>query len=119
MEHPLDLTWRHLEPTPELMEAVEDGVDRLEEVGAKLQRCRVVVEGPPRRRKHGGLFHVTVDLVVPGHTFVVRRAPQEHHEHEDGRVAIRDAFEAARRQLTDRIHRAQDQRRGRGPARGG
>jgi hypothetical protein len=66
--------------------------------------CRVVIEAPKRRR-HGDLFRVRVDLKVPGKEIVVKRDPAEHHAHEDIYVAIRDCFDAVRRQLEDHLRR--------------
>jgi cold shock CspA family protein len=60
-----------------------------------------VVERPHRQHHKGTLFHVRIDLRVPGRELVVNRDPTEHHAHEDVYVAIRDAFDAARRQLED------------------
>jgi hypothetical protein len=46
-----------------------------------------------------------VELAVPGGTIVVNREPGEDHAHEDLHVAIRDAFDAARRRLQDQMKR--------------
>jgi cold shock CspA family protein len=59
-----------------------------------------VIEARRRRRK-GDLYHVRIDLTVPGAEIVVRRDPPEDHVHEDVVVAVRDAFKAARRRLQD------------------
>ena len=40
-------------------------------------------------------------LTVPNREIVVKRDPSEHHAHEDILVAVRDAFDAVRRQLED------------------
>ncbi len=66
--------------------------------------CRVVIEAPNRRR-HGDLYHIRVDLKVPGNEIVVKRDPPEHHAHEDIYVAVRDSFDAVRRQLEDHVRR--------------
>ena len=52
------------------------------------------------------LYHVRVDLALPGHQIVAGREPALHRAHEDVYVAIRDAFDAVRRRLEDhmRIH---------------
>jgi len=47
------------------------------------------------------LFHVRVDLKVPGREIVVGRDPAANRGHEDIYVAIRDAFDAAQRLLED------------------
>jgi cold shock CspA family protein len=45
------------------------------------------------------LYHVRIDLTVPGAELVASREPHDNHAHEDVYVAIRDAFDAMRRQL--------------------
>jgi cold shock CspA family protein len=47
------------------------------------------------------VYHVRIDLTVPGDELVVSRDPGKDQAHEDVYVAIRDAFDAARRQLED------------------
>lgn len=42
-----------------------------------------------------------IDVTLPGHEFVVNRSPEEAHQHENLHVAIRDAFDAMRRQIED------------------
>jgi hypothetical protein len=49
------------------------------------------------RHRQGTIYHVRVDLTAPGGEVVVNREPGEDHTHEDLHVAIRDAFDAARR----------------------
>jgi hypothetical protein len=57
------------------------------------------------RHRQGTIYHVRVDLTAPGGEVVVNREPGEDHTHEDLHVAIRDAFDAARRRLQDRMRR--------------
>jgi len=59
----------------------------------------VIVEAPHRRHQQGKLYHVSIDLAVPQGELLVNREPTQKHSHEDVYVAIRDAFNAARRQL--------------------
>ena len=81
---------------------------KLEQFFDRIVSCRVVIEAP-KRRHHGDLYHVRVDLKVPGKEIVVKRDPPEHHAHEDIYVAIRDCFDAVRRQLEDHVrHRRGD-----------
>ncbi len=53
----------------------------------------------------GGFHQLRIHLTVPGGEIIVNRDPSEHHAHEDVYVAIRDAFDAARRQLEDHVRR--------------
>jgi cold shock CspA family protein/ribosome-associated translation inhibitor RaiA len=58
-----------------------------------------MVESPHSHQHKGQLYHIRVDLTVPGAELVASRAPGDHQAHQDIYVAIRDAFEAAKRQL--------------------
>jgi hypothetical protein len=52
---------------------------------------------------------VKVDLQVPSGQLVVSREPGHDHAHEDVYVALRDAFNAAVRQLEDYVRRQRGQ----------
>jgi cold shock CspA family protein len=62
--------------------------------------CRVTVEESQRRQHQGKLFSVRIDITVPGRELVVNRV-----EHEDLYVAVRDAFDAAKRQLEEQARK--------------
>lgn len=53
-----------------------------------------MVDTPHRHKIHGSQFNVSIDISIPGAELVVKK-----EAHEDIYVAIRDAFEAARRQI--------------------
>jgi cold shock CspA family protein len=84
-------------------EAVEARVrseaEKLDTLYDQIMRCSVVVEAHHKHRHKGNTYHVRIDLTVPGSELVASREPDQHHAHEDVYVAIRDAFNAARRQL--------------------
>jgi cold shock CspA family protein len=68
-----------------------------------------MIEAPSRRHREGGLYHIRVDLKVPGREIVVKRDPSEHHHaHEDIHVAVRDCFDAVRRQLEGHARRQRE-----------
>ena len=79
---------------------------RLEQFSDRIVMCRVIVETPYAHRRKGKLYHVRIDLTVPGAEMVVGRDPAAHHAHADIYVAIRDAFDDMRRQLEDHVRRA-------------
>lgn len=96
---------------------IREEAAKLEEFFPRITSCRVVVEVPHRHHKRRDLFHVRIDLGVPGRELVVSHDPspnanlshgkegqlQKHieilPEHQDVYVSIRDAFASARRQL--------------------
>ena len=105
MELPVQISFRGV-PSSDAIEAnVRARVARLERYYDRIMGCRVIIEAPHRRHHQGKLYHVRIDLTVPGEELVVSREPTEHHAHEDVYVAIRDAFEAAQRRLEDHARR--------------
>ena len=100
MQIPLQITIRDMPPSEALEAHIRDKVQKLDSFFAHVISCRVVVEMPHRHQHQGKHFNVRVDLGVPGNEIVINR---DHHE--DVYVALRDAFDAARRQLEDYVHR--------------
>ncbi|UCF68650.1 MAG: HPF/RaiA family ribosome-associated protein [Acidobacteriota bacterium] len=93
---PLTVTKRDVE-IPESVEVlIEERALKLERYFPRITGCRIVVEGPGNRHRTGGTYKVKIDLTVPGRELVINM-----QEHEELLVAIREAFEAARRQLED------------------
>lgn len=101
MDVPLELSFRNMDPSDAVETRVRERVDKLETFFGRINSCRVVVEAPHRSRRKGKIYHVRIEIGVPGRTLVVDRDPGKHHAHEDVYVAVRDAFDAARRQLED------------------
>ena len=93
---PLQITFRHMPHSDAVEALVGDKVDKLEEFYPALISCRVVIEKEALHHQQGQHFNVRLDLHVPGHEFATTR---EHHEDFD--IAIRDAFDVARRWLED------------------
>lgn len=105
MQLPVQISFRGMEPSDAVEAKIRERTARLDRFFDRIMGCRVVVESPHRRHHQGKLFHVRVDLTVPGGELAVTREPAEHHAHEDVFVAIRDAFDAAQRQLEDYARR--------------
>ena len=93
---PLQISSRNLSLSDAAMETIKQKAEKLETFCSQVMSCRVMVEAPHRHKSHGMLYNVRLDITVPGSELVVRREPNE-----DLYVAIRDAFDAARKQLTN------------------
>jgi ribosome-associated translation inhibitor RaiA/cold shock CspA family protein len=103
MQLPLQITFRHMDTSDAVATRIRERAAELERVCERIMSCRVVVECRHPRHHQGNLFRVGVDLKVPGREMAVGRDPAAHHAHEDVYVAIRDAFDAARRLLEDHV----------------
>jgi cold shock CspA family protein len=117
---PIQITFRGLQPSDALEADVRERVTWLEQFHEGIVRCRVLVEIPHRHRHDGRHFHVRIELTVPGgDPIVVSHEPslharlkdvegELHHKeteiesvHRYAHVAIREAFDVARRRLED------------------
>lgn len=116
-----------MKPSDAVDARVREEVSKLETFYQGIMRCRVVVEHPHKHHRKGDLYHVRIDLTVPGAELVVKREPslhpnlrqvdsekeskryEAHAAHKDMFVVIRDAFKEARRQLQDYARRTRGQ----------
>jgi len=96
MKTPLQITFRDIPHSDALDAHIRDKAHKLEQIFADIVSCRVVVEQPARHQQQGKPFNVRIDLGVPGSEIVVDR-----QQNEDVYAALRDAFDAAKRQLED------------------
>ncbi|MEW6602979.1 MAG: HPF/RaiA family ribosome-associated protein, partial [Nitrospirota bacterium] len=87
---------RDLDLSKALEFEIRKRAEKLVKFYSRITRCKVVLESPHRHRQQGKRYHVQIVMSVPGAELVVKRNP-----HEDLHVAIRDSFDAARRQLED------------------
>lgn len=101
MQVPAQITFRGMDASPAVERRIREKVRKLENLNDRITSCHVVVEAPHRRRQKGKLYLVSIDVTVPGRELVVKTAKRLNHSHEDVYVALRDAFNAIRRQLED------------------
>lgn len=105
MQLPLQISFREMEASPAVEARIRQKAARLDRFFPHIMACRVVVEAPHRHHREGKLYQVRVDLTVPGGEITASRTGPMDHAHEDLRAAIRDAFDAATRQLQDHVRR--------------
>lgn len=112
MEIPLQVTFRGFDGSAAIEAKVRERANKLERFYDRIISCRVLIEDPHRHQHKGKLYHVRIDLTVPQQELVVSHDPGNDHGHEDVYVAIRDAFEAAERQLDEFARRRRDHKGG-------
>jgi ribosome-associated translation inhibitor RaiA len=113
------ISYRNMDSSEALSGGIREEAQKLETFYQRITSCRVLVDAPHRHHKWGTLYHVTIELGVPGGPLVVRHEPSLHNRlqngaekvtskhaeaglrHKDVYVAVGDAFKAARRQLQD------------------
>jgi cold shock CspA family protein/ribosome-associated translation inhibitor RaiA len=98
MQRPIQITSRDF-PLTEAMEAeIRRRAEALDLYFGRLTGCHVVVEAPVHHHRKGGPFKVRIDMRAPQAELSVTR-----QDAEDLAVAVREAFDAARRRLEDHL----------------
>jgi cold shock CspA family protein len=103
MQVPLQITIRNMKASDTLETYIRERAANLDEICETIISCRVVLEAPHKHKKKGRLYHVSINLNIPGETIVVNREPDLHQAHQDMHVVVRDAFNAVQRQLREAI----------------
>lgn len=105
MTIPLQVTFTGMDTSPALEARIREKAARLERFAERAVRCHVTIEAPHRHHRQGQMYRVRIELVVPRGDIVVTRESPQDHAHEDAYVAVRDAFDAAVRQLEDHVRK--------------
>lgn len=96
MELPLTINAHDVILPEPLQAAIREKAAKLDKINGHLIGCRVTVEGPGSHHRNGGPYKVRIEISVPGSELVINQK-----EAADMTLAIRDAFDAARRRLEE------------------
>ena len=112
-DFPLEIVVRDIPRTDGLEQRIHEKVAKLAALQPRITSFRVTIESPANHRHQKGTPHlVKLEIGVPGPEIVVTRESEEDHQHDELAVALRDAFDAARRQITDRQEKQRDLAKG-------
>lgn len=117
------ITFRGIKRSPALEAEVTDRLRKLETYAQDIMGCHVLIELVQAHHERGNHYHVRIDLTLPGEEIVVRHEPNLHATTQDAEgekitklaepdperkhafVAVREAFDIARRRLQDHVRR--------------
>jgi cold shock CspA family protein len=102
MNVPPTISFRDVPRTEALDALINHRCDKLTTICDYLQSCRVMVERTQRHQQRGRSYRVRIDMTVPpGHELAVKREPSRGDLHQSLESEIREAFDAAERQLKE------------------
>ena len=93
MQVPLEISTRRIELSPDLEADLRRRATKMERLYDRITSCRIAVERESLHHNEGGPYRVRLDITVPGSELIADK------EAEDLNIAIRDAFQAAERQV--------------------
>lgn len=108
MTNEFQVTFHNIDQTEALNDAVNKRIAKLERYCDQIITGRVVLDCPHNNHHKGKVYSVGLEIHTPSKEVRVNQDQHDNHAHEDLYVAIRDAFNAAERQLKDidKKHRA-------------
>jgi ribosome-associated translation inhibitor RaiA len=102
MQTPLEIEFNGVEKSDALEAKITEKFNKLSRHFSRMTSCRVVVAKPHRHSKGGNPFLIKMEIGVPGQPPVlISSARDPDHDHEDVLIALRDAFDTAKRKLDD------------------
>ena len=119
MPIPLTTTFRRVRGTEAIERQIRQRIEKLSAYASSILSARVLVELAERHRHDGNHIHVRINLALRGETLVIdqrvstrptararaedkaRKQDELGRDHKRANVAIREAFEAARRRVQD------------------
>lgn len=105
MQFPIQITFRHATPTAAIEADIRDKIAKLAHMYDQITSCHVVVEEPHHHQHKGRIYQVHLNIIVPKGEIIVSHNAEHDLAHEDVYVAIRDAFDAAKRQLQEHFQK--------------
>lgn len=93
------ITYRNLESSPAVAAVVSKRIAALERLSDRITGCAVILEAPQKRKLHGRVIRVRLNLHVPGPDLSVAREVAQGSAQDDLILAVNRAFSAAEKQL--------------------
>jgi ribosomal subunit interface protein len=111
MSNEFQVVFHNIGHSDAIVEAVNKRISKLERYCDQIIAGRVVLDSPHNNHHKGRVYSVGLEIHTPQKEVRVNQDQHDNHAHEDLYVAIRDAFNAAERQLKsiDKKHRANPQ----------
>jgi putative sigma-54 modulation protein len=102
MQSPISLTFRRIDRSGALAERARKLGSHLTRFNERITRCHITILGPDSAGGDAGsAYWVKIDLTVPGAHIHADSLHVDGAGHDDIYLALRDAFNNAKRQLQD------------------
>ena len=109
MTNDFQIVFHNIEQSTSISDAVNKQISKLQRFCDRILAGRVVLDSPHNNHHKGKVYSVGLEIHTPSKEVRVNQEQHDNHAHENLYVAIRDAFNAAERQLKaiDKKHRVE------------
>ena len=109
MTNDFQIVFHNIEQSTSISDTVNKRISKLQRFCDRILAGRVVLDSPHNNHHKGKVYSVGLEIHTPSKEVRVNQEQHDNHAHEDLYVAIRDAFNAAERQLKaiDKKHRVE------------
>ncbi len=102
MNTPLEISFKGLDKSKIIETKIAEKAAKLERIFDRMTHCRVVVAAPNKHAHKGKIYEIKIDIGIPDHApLILTHEATVGSAQEDLAIAVRDAFDAARRRLDD------------------
>lgn len=101
MSSPMTLAFRHIDHSAALEARARELGQRLQRYGERITQCHMTLEGSHGAQHGDAPFLVKIDLAVPGAQIHADSLQIDGARNKDIYLALRDAFNNAKRQLQE------------------
>jgi len=109
MTNDFQIVFHNIDQSTSISDAVTKRISKLQRFCDRILAGRVVLDSPHNNHHKGKVYSVGLEIHTPSKEVRVNQEQHDNHAHENLYVAIRDAFNAAERQLkaVDKKHRVE------------
>ncbi|SNR41903.1 HPF/RaiA family ribosome-associated protein [Puniceibacterium sediminis] len=93
------ISYSNIDPSPDVADLVNRRIAVLERISDDLTGCDVTLDAPQKRKLHGRVIRVHLNVHVPGPDFSVSREVAQGSARDDLILAVNRAFSAAEKHL--------------------
>lgn len=99
MSNDFQIVFHNIDQSDAITGNVNKRIEKLKRYSNDIMGGRVVLDSPHNHQHKGKVYSVVLEIHTPNREIVVNQDQHDNHAHEDMYVAIRDAFNAAERQI--------------------
>ena len=108
MKVPVQILFRDCPHSYAVEARINQQINKLEKYCDRITSCRVVLQATHRNHQKGKYYQVQIHMTVPGGIIVVGRDASNDYSFKNVYAAIRNSFEASRRQLKKNVRQIRE-----------